>query len=269
VTMPRTARRVSPTGYYHIMMRGNNREKIFRNRDDKWFFLNFLRQLVRDQPVELAAYCIMNNHVHLLVKGELDVLSSLIKRLNLVFAMRYNQKYTRVGHVFQDRYKSQLITDEGYLLRCLRYIHNNPVKAQMVQKAEYYQFSSFHEYTKAAEVIHQNQRSLILGYFNHNQKSFRKYHGETDYDSYLDMPEEMKLDSVEKGKRMIEEALKGSGITILSQLADNQPLLQQLIKDLLSMTDLTGREIAELLGISYSVFRTLKMKSSLVGANND
>lgn len=260
--MPRTARRVSPTGYYHIMMRGNNREKIFRNRDDKWFYLNFLRQLARDQPVEIAAYCIMNNHVHLLAKGELEALGSVVKRLNQVYAMRYNQKYTRVGHVFQDRYKSQLITDEGYLLRCLRYIHNNPVKAQMVQKAEAYRFSSFHEYTKDTEVIHQNQKSMILGHFNHNQKSFRKYHGEVDYDAYLDMPDVMKLDSIEKGERMVLEVLKENKIDLLSQLAVNQPVLQQLVTDLNDKTDLNGKEIAELLGISYSTYRTLKSKSS-------
>ena len=88
----------------------------------------------------------MDNHVHLLINADLDLMADALKRTNIKFAMRYNKKYDRVGHVFQGRYKSEVINTEQYLLGVIRYIHNNPVKAEIVAEAGDYKWSSYNAY---------------------------------------------------------------------------------------------------------------------------
>lgn len=89
----------------------------------------------------------MDNHVHLIVKGEISNLSRAIKRLNISYAMKFNKKADRVGHVFQDRYRSEVIVDEPYLLHVTRYVHNNPIKAGIASHPWGYRWSSYQEYT--------------------------------------------------------------------------------------------------------------------------
>ncbi len=130
--MSRQARIQSPTDYYHVMMRGNNRESIFGKDEQKRFFLESLKMQGEDQTIDIVAYCIMDNHVHIVVKANIIDLAKAIKRINIKYAMNFNQKRDRIGHVFQDRFKSEAIEDDKYLIQAIRYIHNNPVAAKMV-----------------------------------------------------------------------------------------------------------------------------------------
>jgi len=127
--MTRTARQASSTGYYHIIMRGDNRNWIFQKRQYKLDFMEMIEEQENEGRIEMAAWCIMDNHVHLVLKAELDQLSLAMKKINVKFAMRYNLNEKMVGHVFQDRFKSQVIETDQYLLQVIRYVHNNPVKA--------------------------------------------------------------------------------------------------------------------------------------------
>ncbi|MGI6358716.1 MAG: REP-associated tyrosine transposase, partial [Bacillota bacterium] len=150
--MARTARTRSSTGIYHVVVRGVNRQDIFLEDEDRWFYLNNLRQLRSEEKCSLYGYCLMSNHVHLLVREQQpNAVSKLMHRLGTIFAQWYNLKYDRVGHVFQDRYHSSPVEDDDYLLTVLHYIHQNPVKAQLVERCGSFPFSSYHAYALAKD----------------------------------------------------------------------------------------------------------------------
>ena len=143
--MPRTGRKISSTGIYHAMVRGINRQNIFHNKEYYSKYLNILRQVASDGGHHILGYCLMRNHVHLLIDTGESGISEIMKRLGIRYAQWYNRKKERCGHVFQDRFKSETVETERYLLTVIRYIHQNPVKAGIVANAEDYPWSSFKE----------------------------------------------------------------------------------------------------------------------------
>ena len=114
--MARQARTESETSYYHVMMRGNNRERIFSLEGQKSRFLEYLGTESSNGAVQIAGWCIMDNHAHLVLKGGVTELAQAIKRINIKYAMGYNTLEGRIGHVFQDRFKSEPIEDDTHLL---------------------------------------------------------------------------------------------------------------------------------------------------------
>jgi len=127
-TMPRSTRKQSKTGVYHIIIRGINKQDIFQDDEDKKVYLDRLSRYKNESVFELYAYCLMRNHIHLLVKEVDESISGIMKRIGTSYVYWYNNKYDRVGHLFQDRFKSETIEDDAYLLAVVRYIHQNPVK---------------------------------------------------------------------------------------------------------------------------------------------
>ena len=136
--MSRTARVLSATGYYHVIIRGNNKEYLFEKNEAKIYFMKALKKVEAEGLLDLAAWCIMDNHVHLVIKTEPEDLAIAFKRINIKFAMYYNRKYKMVGHVFQDRFKSEVIESDEYLMNVIRYVHNNPVKARITDEPSNY-----------------------------------------------------------------------------------------------------------------------------------
>lgn len=129
--MPRAARQISATGVYHIMMRGADRRIIFADDADCEYFLKILRRVKRETGLYIYAYCLMGNHVHLLLKEGKEPLGLVFRRIGSAYAYYYNWKYELHGHLFQDRYRSENVEDDAYFLDVLRYICQNPVKAAM------------------------------------------------------------------------------------------------------------------------------------------
>jgi putative transposase len=127
--VPRYPRQYSKTGIYHIMLRGNERKDIFIDEEDKGKFIKIIFKKKADEAFKLYAYCLMDNHLHLVIKEQKETISQIIKKIATSYAYYFNHKYKRVGHLFQDRYKSETIEDEAYLLSVIRYVHNNPEKA--------------------------------------------------------------------------------------------------------------------------------------------
>lgn len=146
VDMPRQARIHSETGIYHIMLRGNEKRKIFLDDEDRKRFVYILFEKASEEKSDIYAYCLMDNHVHLLLYKHGADIARLMKRINVSFVYYFNKKYKRVGHLFQDRYKSEIVDNEHYLLAAVRYIHNNPVKAGIVSCPEEYWWSSYCDY---------------------------------------------------------------------------------------------------------------------------
>ena len=140
--MPRRARQQSESGITHVVVRGINREVIFHDILDYRCFLEFLRKVLSETGAVLLAYCLMPNHVHLLIQEGDQSISVLMHRLGVRYAYWFNKKYHRTGHVFQDRFFSRPVEDDGYLLMVIHYIHFNPVKAKLCDAPEDYLWSS-------------------------------------------------------------------------------------------------------------------------------
>ena len=135
--MPRQIRNLGKTGWMHVILRGINRENLFYDEEDYRRFLSTVSRFQRETAFELAAACLMPNHVHLLMFVEDGTHAQIIKKVLVSYAAYYNQKYDRVGHVFQDRFRSEPINDEDYLLAVARYIYQNPQKAGICPAGEY------------------------------------------------------------------------------------------------------------------------------------
>jgi len=145
--MARQARGLSATGFYHIVFRGINRQHLFEEDSDFLYFLESLQRLKTEMSFELHAYCLMSNHVHLLIKeSKMGDMSLVMKRLLTKYAMYFNRKYERNGALIASRYKSQPVEVDEYFIPLIRYIHQNPIKAGMAKLLEEYRFSSYREY---------------------------------------------------------------------------------------------------------------------------
>ncbi len=133
---------------YHIMHRGNNRENIFETAQDKNVFTGALRVLLQKYDCMLLAYVIMSNHYHLLLRRLNDPVNKFMHQLDVRYAQYYTRERRRSGHVLECRYKAYLVLDDDYLLSVLRYIHQNPVQAQIVKWVNDYFWSSDVYYRK-------------------------------------------------------------------------------------------------------------------------
>lgn len=144
--MPRISRTNLKSNLFHVMVQGINKEYIFDNPEDIQCYLNMMEKLDEEHSVEIIAYCVMNNHVHMLVKVEnTERLSKYMQKLCMKYARYYNTKYDRVGHVFRNRYKAEAIMDEKHMYNCIRYIYNNPVIAGICSKPNDYPYSNYKE----------------------------------------------------------------------------------------------------------------------------
>ena len=146
--MPRTARYLNASGYTHLITRGIGRQLLFEDAGDYRRYLSALEQYCAETGVRVAAWCLMDNHVHLLARGEPEQVILLMKKLGVSYSQYYNRKYGHAGHLFQDRYKSEPVNDEAYLLTVFRYILRNPEKAGIC-RASAYAWSSYSLYAEA------------------------------------------------------------------------------------------------------------------------
>lgn len=153
--MPRLPREASSSGIYHVMLRGVNRQDIFESDKDYLKFLYLMQREAFPKDEEgspmspnlvIYAYCLMPNHVHLLVKEQNNGISDPIKSISISYAHYFNVKYDRAGHLFQDRFRSETVNDMEYFTTLIRYIHQNPVASALVGKVKDYQWSSWCEY---------------------------------------------------------------------------------------------------------------------------
>lgn len=176
-------RMASSTGFYHVMSRGNNREEILKKKSDKSKLLKAIGEEGINMEVQICAYCIMNNHYHILIKAQnLEELGKVMQRINSYYAHYYKLKYKHEGHVFQDRFLSKPLNTGNYIANVIRYIHLNPVKAGLAADVKDYKFSSYNEYggRRSNKIIKDEGKDVfeILGFKDY--KEFRRYHKEKD-----------------------------------------------------------------------------------------
>lgn len=150
--MGRTIRNnMENSSFFHIMVQGINKERIFSTKENKERYLKLIYKNI--EGIEIIAYCIMDNHAHFLVKiNKIKAMQEWMQKVNTGYAIYYNKINDRVGYVFRDRYKSQIIKNEKHLYTCLDYIHDNPVKAYICNKKEEYEFSSYMDIYKGNQI---------------------------------------------------------------------------------------------------------------------
>ncbi len=145
--MPRAKRIIPGNAVLHVISRGNNRNTIFHSDNDKLRYYTLLWELENENKIDIFHYCLMNNHIHLILNlNSESTLSRFMKQLNLTYFHYYRKEYGYSGHFWQDRFKSNIIDTDSYLLQCGKYIELNPVRAGMVYRPEEYLFSSYNCY---------------------------------------------------------------------------------------------------------------------------
>lgn len=160
--MPREARRRALSGFYHVIVRGVGKQILFEDDFDRMRFIKTLEQYSTETEVVVSAYCLMENHVHLLVFERQNGLSVMMKKIGVSYSEYFNKKYERTGHLFQDRYLSEPVETEQYLLTVFRYILNNPVKAG-ISTAEQYPWSSYAFYGRKDSFVDTKELCKRIG----------------------------------------------------------------------------------------------------------
>lgn len=150
---------------YHVLSRGNERKEIFNGNEDRKVFLEALGQMSNRFDVEVHAYVLMGNHYHLLLRTKRANLSKAMQWFGVTYTRRFNLRNGRVGHLFQGRFKSILVENEGYLLRLSCYIHRNPLRAGMVHRLVDYVWSSYPAYAYGKNYPNWLETDLILSQF--------------------------------------------------------------------------------------------------------
>lgn len=248
--MSRKPRKRSKSGVYHIIMRGINRQSIFEDSEDCTKFIQTLQRYKEVSEFELYAYCLMSNHLHMLLKEGKDEVGQIMRRICGSYVLWYNQKYDRVGHLFQDRYMSEPVEDDAYFFTVLRYIYQNPVKAELVTSVEDYPWSNYHEY------IEKNNAEIdnVLEMFNANReeavKNFIDYINEPNKDECLDISKKSKITD-EEARNMIRKLCK----------IDNPSDLQKLdistrnayLSEIKKRSCISVRQIERITGINRGV----------------
>ena len=161
--MPRRARCLCESGYIHLISRGNGKQIIFEDDQDYYYYIKIMARTAREECVTICSYCLMSNHIHMLVYySKRENVSTFMKKIGVKYSNYYNKKYERTGHLFQDRYKSELVDSESYFLTVNRYILQNPEKAGICKTADY-RWSSLWKHDTINKFVDTSLAEQILG----------------------------------------------------------------------------------------------------------
>jgi len=256
--MPRIGRVQSGTGIYHVMLRGINRQDIFEEPEDYWTFIKILsavQERVEDDLVtktktcHVYAYCLMPNHVHLLICEKKWTIGEVVKSLAASYAFFFNKKYGRLGHLFQDRFKSEPCNDAGYFMTLFRYIHQNPVKAGLVLRAGDYEYSSWtNDYLGRSTSV-----------CCHTQSAINRY-GIEELTEWVNMPlaantncidiSERKIIADETVRQLILKKCCAKNITDFQLYSRERQ--KDIVRDVMIELGAGPRQMSRVTGLSYS-----------------
>lgn len=251
--MPRYSRNALCGNFFHVIVQGLNKEYIFYKDCYKERYRQLLIKESTSNNIKIIAYCIMNNHAHILMfVDDTDEMSKCMHKINTNYAKFYNREQERVGFVFRDRFYTQPIKNETHLLRCVAYIHKNPVKAGLVNKESDYKYSSYNEYTNLSESQLISDETIKLT-FNTSDKAkikemFNFIHNiSTEDEHFLEIKDDINYNQ-------IIEKYKLEDIPI-----------DDIIIRLHKLHELSTREIADLLNITRYKVRKILDEDKKVG----
>lgn len=241
--MARCPRKKSYTKVYHIIIRGINKQDIFLDNQDLRKFRKETKRVKEKYQFEIYAYAFMSNHVHLIIKDENENLELIMKSLTVSYSNYFNKKYERIGHLFENRFKSHSIEDESYLKNVVRYIHKNPENAGLKP----YIWTSYYEYiTNNSKLISTNQ---VMNLFANNIDNFKAYHN--IYEKYQDYDKNYEMISKlqdEDAIKLIQELLKEPNLIKIQNYEKDKK--NEVISKILKIEGITKVQIARILGIN-------------------
>ena len=256
--MPRIAIKDYDTSFFHIMVQGIRKEYIFENKIDKEKYIEILYEKLEKNNVKIIAYCIMSNHAHILVYIEdIKELSEYMRAVNTTYALYYNKKYKKAGYVFRNRYRAEPIYSEIYLVNCIHYIHDNPIKAKICNILEDYKFSSYYEYKfSKGRII----KKCTNRFKEINLLYIDKIYEEVEIDySYMDYEEYEEKDYLDSNE-VLENYIKAKKIK-KDEIKINDNYLEEISKKLYYECGMSQREIAKELETNKTkIVRLIKRK---------
>lgn len=242
------------SGFYHVMLRGNGRQLIFEDDADRREFLSCLDNAIEREGVSLIAWCLMDNHVHLIIDDPHDRLSTVMYRIGMKYAMYFNNRHQREGHLFEGRFKSSPIESDEYLVQAVRYVLNNPVAAG-ISTLEDYRWSSYAEYcgerglTNTKPIL--DMFSSVEDFVSFCREGAPVFDGKLEFDN---VPDQLV-------KEVATNIAIQLGCTDLSKIKALSLKRRGTIVRALRDTGLTVNQISRLIGISSaSLYRSLKRK---------
>ncbi len=255
----RAQRKKSNTNVYHVIIRGINKQNIFLDSQD---FRKFLKELERTKEYyqyELYAYVLMPNHAHFIIYDAMKNLSNVMQSLNVSYSYYFNQKYERVGHLFENRFKSKSIEDEVYLKNVVRYIHKNPENAGIMQ---YYPWVSYHEYVKNEKGL--IDKNFIMKLFHDDISEFKIFHKKYNKNQNLGNTYEMinKIEDEEAIKLMKEITKEENLIKIQNYEKDKK---YKIIKKCMQIEGIKRVQIARITGMNRKTIERIGKEMSQKG----
>ena len=246
--MPRRPRKYMKSSFFHIVTQGIQKSYIFEEKQDIKKYESLIK--TKSEGIINLAYCIMNNHAHILIStGNVEFMEKWMHDVNTKYAKFYNKKYNRIGHVFNDRYYTQEIANAEHLYRCIKYIHDNPVKAKICRNPEEYPYSSFKGVYDGNIVNVANRLEKIIGKrYNecNNQSIFKKY-------------EYVFFDYEQSNEEICNEFLKEIEKEYALKVIDlrNFEVFTKIIKTLKVNFGLSNLEIGEKIGVNRETIRRI------------
>lgn len=228
------------------MLRGIDRQLIFEDSGDYFHFLDIVQECRKICCFQLFAYCLMGNHVHMLLKVQDESLETILKRIAGRYVYYYNVKYRRVGHLFQDRFKSEPVENNEYFLTVLRYIHQNPVKAKLCPKIDDYPYSSYVEYFRDSSIV---DIGFVLSMLSLDE--FVRFNNEANSDQCLEIVNRPRRGVTdEQAKPIIEKTSRCKTITEFQALDEKKK--ERSIKKIYEK-GVSIRQISRLTGTSKGI----------------
>ncbi|WP_428909709.1 transposase [Niallia sp. Krafla_26] len=257
--MPRVARVKSITGIYHLIWRGINRQEIFHDEEDWITFLEILQRYKKKLHFVVYAWCLMGNHVHLLIKEGGEDISITMKKIGVSYVGYYNRKYETNGPLFQGRYKSENVEEPGYLWRVIRYIHQNPVKAGMVVKPDDWQWNSCRGYygeelypqglSDHQEILKQISKDISVA-----RERFKEFNERTNDDQCMEHTDKPQRITDKEARQQIKPLIHPLEIAHIQSLPKEKR--DETLRKVKKIEKITLRQISRILGIKlHIVFR--------------
>lgn len=253
--MARERRRKSTSGIYHVMLRGINKQTIFEDEVDRLRFLETIRTVKEKSNLLLYGYCLMDNHVHLLLEEQEESISKAIQRLSASYVHWYNLKYERTGHLFHGRFRSEPIETIYSFLYVLRYIHQNPVKAGVASDALACDWTSMREYTEKNSLVHTD---VALSLFSTDREEALHFFTEfmliEQEDEYTNRMERNMWSDTDIIKFLTKQGV--TNISALQQMEKDKR--DAIIREVKLIKGVSIRQISRVTGISKSVIARVK-----------
>jgi len=250
--MPRSARKKSESGIYHIVLRGINKQTVFCDDEDKEVFLNRLKLIKAEKPYMIYAFCMMSNHVHLLIKEVETDIGKIFQKILCSYVFWYNRKYERIGNLFQDRFKSEVITGDAHLLCAVRYIHRNPLKAKIEKEIGEYKWSSYEAYINDKESFVETGFILSLLHDKEGYVKFMQQEEDGRFSEFDNIPHI----SDEKLLLLVERLYKKYKVSDILKLGKGAR--DELLAIIRKIPGTSIRQISRVTGVSIMIVRNAK-----------